>query len=724
MKAIGGARQAPEAKVSGPLVVLASATFLAPIVGGKVAPDPLPMPPGFGALFGSVAGGGEAPALATAVLGTLTLSAYVWQHAARRVVQLPFPPMAFSSGLLALMATASIAFSSFRLQSVASAAQWILYVLAFLAVVACAGRGRGPVVLLCSLVAGCAVVAALGILEYAQTRAVDPSWRVFSSWTNPNALAGMLLIGFFASLGLLATQERLGRLAVASATLLIAVCLALTQSKGAFVSAGIGFTLFTCFFAAWIRTIRDAWRHGFPVVATCCIALAFVAAVSFRSTSSGAGPTPGGLLARMQNAQATTDQSAGFRRLLWASSLELIRENPVGHGMGTFRYVSTRPGLTPQTQNPHNSLLQLGVEGGIFAALGLMAMGLIWVYEALRGARTMRIEVNLLRAGIVSAIAAAGAHSMVDSDLHYAGSGLAFFIMLGVGMLLSADAVTPEQSPRLARALSIGLAVAVAASLAACALVEVRKSQAAFHLEQRAPARAREALESISWAAAIDGDVSASLAAFAEGEERLALLRDAAQRAPSPRNQRALARELSSRREFSAAEAALRRALTWDPNNLLALKQLRQVQLADGREHSAVETAIRIVAIEAKPYFRVRAIPEIVPTETFEARAFLARNEPSPDAKIRLLDPALQGMSQYLDLTWPMVEKGLKHDPPILPPGERLDLVRTRLQLGASIAESLAESYGAIGRADEAAASLEAARRFAAALASLDSIAR
>src|SRR5204862_536544 len=52
------------------------------------------------------------------------------------------------------------------------------------------------------------------------------------------------------------------------------------------------------------------------------------------------------------------EQSSGFRFLLWKGAAKLIKSNPIGYGIGTYRYESARPGYTTETQLAHNTFLQ------------------------------------------------------------------------------------------------------------------------------------------------------------------------------------------------------------------------------------------------------------------------------------------------------------------------------------------------------------------------------
>jgi tetratricopeptide (TPR) repeat protein len=344
----------------------------------------------------------------------------------------------------------------------------------------------------------------------------------------------------------------------------------------------------------------------------------------------------------------------------------------------------------------------VAVESGLIAGVLLFALGGLWLREALRGARSMPADTVLLRAGVVAAFLASAAHNVVDSDLYYAGSGFGLFLLMGAGLALFGDALTPEQPHRLTRVTAlISAAIAVATGIIAAHL-DLAKANALWLRERGDFDGAIERIDSVSLLDALDGEVPAIRAALVPPESRLAHLRRAARIAPSPKNLRALARELASREQYSEAERALREALTLDPNNLLALSQLLALQVEMASPISAEQTARRLVAVEESPYYRVRAIPEIVPTETLAARLFLATREPDAARKIELLEPAVRGYVEYLDRTLPMIRNGLAETPPVFVPGERPEQASKRLLDGAAAADLLAAAYRTSGMEREA----------------------
>src|SRR5690606_19696454 len=99
-------------------------------------------------------------------------------------------------------------------------------------------RNIGPKALYGAIIAGCFVLAYVGILEYA--RQPDPNWRIFSFYFHPNALAGMLAMGGLLALGVLTEVPRLGKLLAGVAAIFCIAALLLTGSKGGLLAFGVG----------------------------------------------------------------------------------------------------------------------------------------------------------------------------------------------------------------------------------------------------------------------------------------------------------------------------------------------------------------------------------------------------------------------------------------------------------------------------------------------------
>ncbi|MBI3722081.1 MAG: O-antigen ligase family protein, partial [Fimbriimonas ginsengisoli] len=394
--------------LSWPFVPLVLVALLAPILGGQVSTDSGAIHPGFGFLLAAVGSGPEAPTLTHALLGLVLAIAALGALLGRRVIQMPSTKLLAPALILFGLIPLSVASSSFKGVSAAAAAEWSLYLVAMLTVVALAGRRVGPTALCGTIFAACIWIARRGILEYIDTK--DPTWRIFAGWT-PNSLAGMLLIGLFVGLGLALVVRRPWSLLFLVGLVPIFYALLLTQSKGAVIAgiAGLG-VLGALFAVSRARAPALPWVGRLVIAGLLMITMGtlFAGGAAPPSQPMAASSQPGAanVLNRFTQAGATQDQSAGFRRLLWQSSARLIVANPSGWGIGTFRGESARPGLTTQTQLAHSNLWQLGVEASPFAPVSLLALLAVWLEVCLRSGAALQPAQNRLRFAIVAAVAA------------------------------------------------------------------------------------------------------------------------------------------------------------------------------------------------------------------------------------------------------------------------------------------------------------------------------
>lgn len=657
-----------------PILILAVVLFLAPIIGGQLSVDASTLGPGFGNLMAALGGNGDLGILPHALLAAGIVLAASVLLLSRQIIQTPNQRLGIILVLMLAVIGGSVAESAFKGVSVVAAAEWWAYGIAFFAAVACSGRQLGPKVLISALFAGAVVVAIKGILEYGQMKTIDPTWRIFAGWVNPNATAAILLVGFFLGIGLLLVLPRLAGLLSGLGTSLIGLALALTQSKGGLLAWGITCVFLIILLAVWIprgEKIKSLTRVG----AVMGLSVLLVFAIVFRpspalaavTTGSPPSPVTTSALSRLTNSGGSQDQSSGFRSLLWKGCIQLVKENPIGYGIGAYRFESARTGLTTQTQLAHETYLQLMVEASPLATGLLFLFSGYWLWLVLRGARKMPTEANLLRAGVISAVLAVSLHNFVDSDHYYFGIGLCIFSLMGIGLVLSSDSVTPEFVLKPARIGSVVLGSLVTFTLFWFGYAELLRAEVRFSIGQLNSAQGGEA------ASSAEGELDQLLALFpndAEGnylaakmgrntEDRQRYLRRAVENGPSTRNLRALARELRADNKAISAESYLQQALKSDPNNLLTLTELLQLNQSTGNQTAALATANRLIDVEKTPYFQIRSLPNLVPTETYLARVPLAAAEPDPIKKSKLLREAVDGLKNYLRTTVPEIKQAM-----------------------------------------------------------------
>jgi tetratricopeptide (TPR) repeat protein len=321
----------------------------------------------------------------------------------------------------------------------------------------------------------------------------------------------------------------------------------------------------------------------------------------------------------------------------------------------------------------------------------------------LKGARGLDPHANVLRAAVLCAVGCVLAHSFGDSDLYYPGMAVITFLLMGAGLCLSADGVAPEVLPASLRSAGCALGAVIVVTLGYFALGEYLRAS----LRGAAVAGDRERVQAITrtltTAYPADGETWRFAAAYApesaKPAAKLNFLRRAARIAPTTSNLRALAIAQMERNPADAV-APLREALGWDPNNLPTLKLTVQAEERAGRIEDAVATARRLVAVEGTPYFQVRALPQLVPTETFWAREWLAAREPDVHKRIELLQGAVDGYLRYARTTLPQVRQADRTGVPIA--GESLEQAQGTIRRARDVALELASLYRALGRLDEA----------------------
>lgn len=175
--------------------------------------------------------------------------------------------------------------------------------------------------------------------------------RVFSTLENPNVLAGYLDVFICLALGFLAkAQERSHRLILLGAIILFVACLAMTYSRGAFLTLVAVFAVY--------GFIKD-WRI--------VILFALVIGIIFYSDST--------FMNRILSAFTMSDSSEGVRVGIWVSTSAMIADHPfTGIGWGAYQFVYPQYNYYIADPNiiiyhAHNLYLNVAAEIGIVGAL-------------------------------------------------------------------------------------------------------------------------------------------------------------------------------------------------------------------------------------------------------------------------------------------------------------------------------------------------------------------
>jgi len=262
-------------------------------------------------------------------------------------------------------------------------------------------RGRFPACLERTVVAAALGLSAIALFQWCVLGRSRPP----ATMQNPNFLAEYLVYGIVMVLsrahGPFAEGEGGVRLRWSALALPLLVGVALSRSRGGVLLAA-GATGF--FLWKWV-----GWRRALPILF--CV-------------SAGLLLVPNPLIERFTGAG---DLYAFARLQIWKSSLRVFLENPLGVGLGQFKYYWN---MMPEpvegailrygkaAQNPHNEYLSILSEMGLpgaFALLATVAVAAVSLWRAFD--RTVSASVR----GAALVLAVSGVHATVDGNFHIPG---------------------------------------------------------------------------------------------------------------------------------------------------------------------------------------------------------------------------------------------------------------------------------------------------------------
>lgn len=531
--------------------------------------------------------------------------------------------------------------------------RWTLNLVAVQVVLATVGRMRLPSVVLGVVVAGAALVALSGIQEYLSP-GTQEGWRIFAGWHNPNAAASLFALVLPPALALvLAVRGSSGRALALLGVAVICAALFLTASKGGLISAALGVVGFVVVSAA-VAGHRVRWV---PLAAALAVSVAAsLGVVGLKSLTAPERGSATRLLAAGEEAQ----QSFAFRRQVWTETRDMIAERPLlGFGMGTYAPEFKRFSQVQAPVLAHNSYLQLAAEAGVPAVLLFLAFGVLYLLHVARRHPGEGCERTLLRSGCVGAAFAAGANAAVDSTFSISGYGLVFFVIVAVGLILSADGAQPEKAPLNSRAIAHTLPAAGATAYLVIGFLSTHLIATA-RAQQSSDAGAAARLISLAMriAPADPGPLEARAELFGKSNSAVAAAcwQSAARLSPTPSRWAEAARLYHRSGDLEAALSAARAAIQAEPSNprwrAIELQILRDA----GRVEEAVEVAENMVRMEQTLFFTLRSLPWLVELSTVEARIFLAdlaRDKGHAKAEAEQLEGAYRLLRAYRLSTLP-----------------------------------------------------------------------
>jgi probable O-glycosylation ligase (exosortase A-associated) len=204
------------------------------------------------------------------------------------------------------------------------------------------------------------------------------------AYENPNDLAGMCLLVFSLSVGMLVTDRRLWIRACALAgAVVLPLVILLTQSRGAFIAL----------LAVGAVVLKGHWRQG-KMLLWGGLAVVFLAFIAPDSVWQRLGTIRD--VTNEENAAQANDEGSARQRLeIWKVATTIFVENPVtGVGLGAYgkeHYITAqRPVFNPTAQgarDTHSTYLNLLAETGLPGLLFFLAVVGTTVLQAERTRR-------------------------------------------------------------------------------------------------------------------------------------------------------------------------------------------------------------------------------------------------------------------------------------------------------------------------------------------------
>ena len=352
-----------------------------------------------------------------------------------------------------------------------------LYGAALFLTVQYANRGGRVKQLAQTVTAASALIAIYGLFQAAgmdvlnfQSMAFEAN-RSFSTYGNPDLLAGYLAFGIFIPLGLALVETSTAKRALYWAVFLLSAVVSITAfSRSIWVGSAVGFIAIVVF----ALRQRVAWSG----VDWTMSGAAGGAGLLVVLRSLGSQSAVMNFVSRLSSIFNFSDGSASTRFMIWDAASQAIAQRPIfGFGPDTFRLIFRRfqpdgyaqlAGYRSVADNVHDYPLQLAAGVGIPGAL-LFYGGIAWAAvtgaatcwrlpEAEASATAQRAErgSRLLLAGFWAASAAYVTHLMFGLSL----PATTFLLFMSMGALLAPTAKSVDvPAPK-------GLTIPVIAALA------------------------------------------------------------------------------------------------------------------------------------------------------------------------------------------------------------------------------------------------------------------
>ena len=398
---------------------------------------------------------------------------------------------------------------------------------------------------------------------------------------NANVAAGGLTMTLFIGLGgliwAILTAWWPGLVVAGMAWLVGLAALVLSQSRGAWISTGVGVA------AILYLALRRRWvdRRGLRIVLDSLALVALLAIVAF-FIAAVRSPDLAQILGT-----TSVGTSAVNRATLWRDGLGLVSDYPfTGSGLRSTMMVYSTYELLMHVGfilHMHNLFVQIAVSQGVVAVLafaGLLAAAIANLLAATRSRRS--IWRFSLTAG--AALAALLAHGMVDAGVY--ASTLTPILFLPVGFAL---ALRPGRHQRQRGSMNWVLAVAILSVTALALVVFLPAGRAALQENLGAVSQTRAELSRYVWP---DWPIQDELRRSPEVDLEPAIARYRAALAANPANasaNRRLSQIELARGDYASARALLETAYATTPSNRATRQLLGELYAIDGETTRAAE---------------------------------------------------------------------------------------------------------------------------------------
>jgi len=460
----------------------------------------------------------------------------------------------------------------------------------------------------------------------------DPTWRIFSTFINPNILAGFLATTIFPTLALFLLLEK-GALIIGFLLFSQLVALLLTGSRGGFIALAGAFVFFLIVIIR-LKTFPLFLKKAVPLLLLVFLLSYFGEFIKplGRRVAGGGG--------------VEEAQSGAFRTLLWKSAMEMIKTKPIGWGAGTFELVYPRFAIGGFSRMAHNSYLQFASEIGIQGLLALLCFLFLLSYHIHKRHSNLPKDEALLLGALLSGIFASSLHSLVDYDWQITANFFLLFLLSGL-----ACSLIELRSKKLEKGFALfpllflvfSLDLAVSNHYLETAKISMRDD----------PWRAEECLKLSLRFAPFNGEAKWYLGwiKVKKGEkEGIKLMKESLQLNPYPPDFYQLGKIYLLLGEKREAERWFRKTIEVDPHSLPAYLALGQLLLREGKMDEAREIFLKILEIEKSPYEATKPIAffkePAYPIAKLELGKMILRKNPR-EAK-RFIEEAVKQFEEYL----------------------------------------------------------------------------